>query len=219
MPFALWHAIVRRDATARVTGLTFLLGLCILCLPARKIAHHLVVLYPVAALFVAPVVGGALRYVFVQVRHALALRRLFAGLAVLAWGLVLAGRPPWVRSQRCLPTSAFAQALAELPPGSPLLLVTPKQQWRNVAALAAELRITAWQIDRWERAAEVVAAPRLAVVVEPAVGAPPPGWRKVGASEPYSLWRRDEPAGDAPVPTVPSASARPSATGGDRSED
>lgn len=190
VPFALLRAVRRTDLAPRVLGLAFLFGLAILCLPARKIAHHAVVIYPIGALFVAVTLGDALEHLLGRWRHASVARAALAGAAAVLWLLVLSGHPVWTRSARCLPTSDVGRSVAHLPPGSPVLLVSGRQQWATVSALAADASLVPWQVPAWKDAEAVPVRPTYAVVAEPSGEAPPPGWEKLADDDRYSVWRR-----------------------------
>jgi 4-amino-4-deoxy-L-arabinose transferase-like glycosyltransferase len=190
LAFAAWHTWIHPDARRRVICFSFLLGLSVLCIPGRKNSNHLLVVYPIGALWVGETFGVVLAWTERWRRGAFLLRGAVGGAAVTICALVIAGRPPWVHESTCLPRSGLSLELANLGPWSGLILVSEKTSWRDIAALAAEYRLTAWPVRSWGALAAVPRDVRVAVNAEPSNLPTPPEWRLVSAVPGWSMWRR-----------------------------
>lgn len=192
-PFA-WARLARRpDPTPRLLALAWLLGVCLLCAPERKIAHHLVVLFPLAAIFVGEALGPGLAWLWQRARSLDWACRALVLLPLSIWACVAADAVFWVQSGRCVVQSSIGPSILRIPPGEEILLVSPReQQWRNTTALAAERRLAAWHVGHWEDAPRDRAHAVGYALLEAGGPRPPPEWEQLAETEAWSLWgRRD----------------------------
>ncbi len=187
LPFAIYRTLRRDDAGRRVLAWLLLIAFVALCLPKRKLPHHVALLYPLGAVYVGEVLGAAGSWLAARARVA----RYGLGLAVLlVWTLVLAGKPLWARDGGCVLRSDVGDVLSTLPAGADLLLISERTQWRNVAALAAERRVVAWPVASWAEAAALSVRPTMALVVEPRQEPVPEEFQLLRATPQWSVWSR-----------------------------
>ena len=136
--------LVRRGLSAehrpalRRLGLTTLLCLLGLGLPARKLWHHALVVFPMAALF-----GGvAIQAAWARWRRADSWSPvLVSALALAVWTGVVTGAGRVLYRPRCLSAGPFAPALSRLTVGEEILVVSPRPEWAVLSALSAERRL------------------------------------------------------------------------------
>jgi 4-amino-4-deoxy-L-arabinose transferase-like glycosyltransferase len=191
LPFAIRRALRSEDRTRRAVLVACAVGALIACLPHRKLPHHLGVLYPLAALVTGEALGAGLAWLAARPGSKLAVARVIGASAVLAWVLLVAGRPFWLRENFCLPHSDLRAEIAALPPGSDVALISTGGEWRNIAALAAERRVVAWPVAGWRQAAALPVQPSVAIVEAAVVGQPDASWRKGRAIVGWTWWTRE----------------------------
>lgn len=186
LPFAIW-ALREREVARRLLALATLLGLVALALPQRKLAHHVVVLYPLMALLTGERLGVALRRICSRWRSVPSMSAL---VTFAIWILVILGRPLWFRPRHCLSTGALSPTLAALPSGTEVWMVKTPVDWPAVAALAADLRITSWPVDRWEALDESSGAEKRYALSREEDRESPPSWKEVAQGDGWRLWTR-----------------------------
>jgi 4-amino-4-deoxy-L-arabinose transferase-like glycosyltransferase len=213
VPVAILRALKREDGSRKVLGLALLVGLLAMCLPARKLPHHVSLLYPLGALWTGEVLGAGFEWLSKRISM---VRGGLASLALAAWLLVILGRPVWVRGGRCVLRSDIGEQLSLLAADSDLVLISDETQWRNVAALAAERRIVAWPVPDWAHAAELPVEAMHALVLEPHPEAPLAGFTLVRATPDWSLWTRFDPGLSAHPALARDASAASGSSGSGR---
>lgn len=192
LPLVLWRLRSAPDPRRTLLGLAFVIGLVVLCLPTRKLVHHVGVLYPLGAL----IAGEALAVGFKRLastRHERTSRAAAASLAVVAWLLVISGHPFWVRSNGCLPQSALGAALRKLPEGTELAVISARPKWREVAALAAELHLRGSAEQTWADVTRLQPAVRVVLFDEGQGEQAPAGWSQLAAAEGWALFTADSP--------------------------
>ncbi len=133
--WALWRA--RTSPALRRQGLAVLLMLVFLCLPARKVWNHALVVYPFLSLWLAEAVAPELRR-WVPPRRS---RALAIGFALVVPVAVMIAH----RMSHCIVPEP-ARAFVREHPGERVAVVTPKSgtPWKPIAALADEFRASPW---------------------------------------------------------------------------
>ncbi len=171
--------------TARVLLVASLFVLTALCIPGRKVWNHSLVAFPLLAMLVGVGLGPWLEARLAPPERA---RRARLGLAVLTLGVLgasVAGAGRLLFPPPCPASGALAPLLADVPPGSPVLVVSPSHEWTTLAAFAVERR---WLPRRLPELGSEPSEARIAFVAE---GAPEaPGWHEVGRDGRWRLLRR-----------------------------
>ncbi len=184
LPFValgLWQA--RRPdehRSARLVALWLVLCLVALMLPSRKLWHHVLIVFPGLALLVAL----GLTPLIQRPGRALLAGGMVIALAVLAF--VAFG--PRGRAASC---TDFAADLEALPANSVVLVgASPTAaHWREIAVIAAELRLTPWLIDGLAASTEgLPATAQLALV--PETWPIPSAWKEVRTARGWRLLTR-----------------------------
>jgi hypothetical protein len=172
--------------SARVLLLASLFVLTALCIPGRKVWNHSLVAFPLLAMLTGVGLGPWLEARLAPPGRA---RRARLGLAVLALvvlGASAAGAGRLLFPRQCPASGVLAPALADVPAGAPVLVVSAQYEWTTLAAFAVERR---WLPRRLpELGAENPDEAHVAFVAD---GAPvsAPGWREVGRDGRWRLLR------------------------------
>ena len=157
-----------------------------LSLPHRKLWHHTLVAYPLLAVLLGVSLGPWLERVFsVPARG----RRLVAGLLALGVatvGFALAGGDRLYMAPPCVLATEFADELASVRPGDPVLVVSAGPEWDMLSALAFEYDAAVTRAAHFD----LGAGAEFAVVSESAATALPPGWRETRRARGWLLARR-----------------------------
>ncbi len=135
-----------RAPVARRLALASLLAVAALCVPARKLWYHTLVVYPWLAIFASVAVAGGLDRALATVARA---RAAVAGLGAVAAAAAVAsfaGLPRVLMLPPCVIEAEFKSSLVDLQPGEEVLLV-PGKDWDLFSALAFERRATPWASD------------------------------------------------------------------------
>lgn len=175
----------RVQRTTRVLAVASLFVLTALCIPGRKVWNHSLVAFPLLAMLAGVGLGPWLEARLAAPERA---RRARLGLTVFALGMLgasVAGAGRHLFPQRCPASGPLAPLLANVPPGAPVLVVSPEHEWTVLAAFAVERR---WQPRRVPELGPESSEARVAFVTD---GAPvAPGWHEVGRDGRWRLLRR-----------------------------
>jgi 4-amino-4-deoxy-L-arabinose transferase-like glycosyltransferase len=175
LPVAMWGAVKARP---RVLVVWLLITVLALCLPSRKLWHHVLIAFPALSL----TAGLALAPWVERFRNA----SLPAAAAIVVAAVGVVALEPRGRAVSC---SAFQATLRELPTGSRVLVGTStgEAHWREVAVLATEFKLRPWLIDRPELASMFDG--QLALV--PSGWVLGPEWSVIQAAKEWALLRRE----------------------------
>jgi 4-amino-4-deoxy-L-arabinose transferase-like glycosyltransferase len=200
LPFAVFGAVAAvkhsERKSLRLLALFSAFGLIELCLPARKVWNHALVLYPALALLGG--VGGA-PWIQRFLREGRRMRQAAAGLwllaAIGALG-VLAGGGQRLVPKPCLVSTEFSTALSQLPREADIAVVSAPLNWRLIAQLAAERDLSPWPVQGWSRLASGAPATTGAVLVSLSQlsNADPRVWSIVAEARGWALLRRKDAA-------------------------
>jgi hypothetical protein len=180
---------VRRSA--QVLLLASLFALVALCIPGRKVWNHSLVVFPMLAMLVGVGLGPWLEARLAAPERE---RRARRGLAVLALVILVAsaaGAGRLLFPRPCPAAGSLVPALADVPAGANVLVVSPRHEWTTVAAFAVERRWLPWRLTELgpERAPGGPTEARVAFVAD---GAPvsDSSWHEVGRDGRWRLLRR-----------------------------
>ncbi len=183
---------VRRSAQVLLLASLFILTA--LCIPGRKVWNHSLVAFPLLAMLVGVGLGPWLE---ARLASPARERRARLGLAVFALGVLVAsaaGAGRLLFPRPCPAAGPLAPALADVPAGANVLVVSPRPEWTTVAAFAVERRWLPWRLTELspERTPGGPSEARVAFVAD---GAPvsEPGWHEVGRDGRWRLLRRPSP--------------------------
>lgn len=140
-----------------------------LSLPQRKIWHHTLVAYPLLSVFIGAALGPLLLKWFGDAQGR---RRLLGGLmvaALLSVGAVGAGVDRLLMGRPCVLATDFSPQLARLHPGDAVPVVSTREEWDMLSALAFEQDVRPLRVPSWEG----VAAPVVLATDEAWAVAPP----------------------------------------------
>jgi len=177
--------------SARVLLLASLFVLTALCLPSRKVWNHSLVAFPLLAMLVGVGVGPWWEARLAAPGRA---RRARLGLMLLALavlGASVAGAGRLLFPRPCPAAGVLAPALADVPAGASVLVVSPRHEWTVVAALAVERHWLPWRRTRLEPESEPGGASEARVaLVSDGASVNDSRWREVGRDGRWRLLRR-----------------------------
>lgn len=162
-----------------VAALVLVVGLS---LPARKVAHHVFVSFPLLAL----VSGVALRPLLERVVARWQTRPLVVASSLLvAAGLIAGplGVAQLFSGRACVMSTELARSFDALPPGTELEVVAAEAPWPTLSALAAERRLVPIHVG------QLGAVGRAWALVEEPAWAPRPGFVEVDRARGWVLVR------------------------------
>jgi hypothetical protein len=125
---------------SRLLGITTAVTLFILCLPSRKVAHHVLVAYPVLAAWSGLGVARWVKMKFAV--HAM------VAAAVLSAALVAGGISRYFAGPPCVISNELAAPLDALPPGAHLEVIAPGIPWYMLSTIAAERRFVPFHAEQ-----------------------------------------------------------------------
>ena len=165
----------------RLLAVAAALVVAALCLPARKLWNHALVVYPLLALL-----GGVAVAPFLERRLQGSLRARAAAavgaLAAAVWIAVIAGAGRRWLQPPCIPAGPVEEVVGRLRPGEELLVVSSPVDWSLVAALASERRVVPWPVENAAGGIPEGSRPRLALVSGRQADRAPSRWREVARS-------------------------------------
>lgn len=170
----------RASAVAALACLVLVVGLS---LPARKVAHHVFVAFPLLSLFSGVALGPGLERLLAR-----STRWVRGGLLGFAFAGVVAGPLGVARffcGPPCVMSTEFSAAFDAIPPGTGLELVTT-DPWPMLSALTAERRLVPVHVGELGRNAQP-----WALVAEP-LWTSPPQYEERGRARGWVLAKRRE---------------------------
>ncbi|MBI3184842.1 MAG: hypothetical protein HYZ28_22110 [Myxococcales bacterium] len=174
---------------AAIAGLACAAAALTLSLPARKIWHHTLVAYPLLAVLCGVAVGPRLARLLSTASRAR--RAVWALACVLAASLFAsaAGLDRLLMDPPCAVATEFSGELAAVRPGTAVLVVSDRDEWDVISALAYEHRVQPWPAGCADEAPSEVRGAPLAMVKEalwPACSA----WRELSRGRGWVLAAR-----------------------------
>ncbi|MFZ5469625.1 MAG: ArnT family glycosyltransferase [Myxococcota bacterium] len=136
-----------QSSVVRLLGLMALLVLLGLCLPSRKEWNHVLVAYPALALLGGAGVGPWLDDWLASAWRQRAVTVVLGLLALLGWGVALAGGARFFHPPITTPCTEFSRRLETLEPETPLYVVGANE-WRTIASLAAHWKLSPWLVEQ-----------------------------------------------------------------------
>jgi hypothetical protein len=176
LPFVLlgaWQA--RRDARLRPLLFTCAAMAVLLCLPARKWGNHTYVAFPLLGALAGCAAASLLERARPQV--------LTAAVAALACLFLASGLGSRIMRPPCAFSTSLAPALADLRPGTPILVVSKVPDDNPVAQLAAERDLSPYPATALPPDGPI----RFAVARD---GVTPPGWTELARGGGWSFLQR-----------------------------
>jgi len=173
---------------SRLLGVTCLLMAVGLSLPARKVANHVFVAFPLLSAWCAVPWAPRLRRLTASAsgRRAVAL----TGVALLAASVavVAAGLADWESGPPCVGSREFSGELSKLAPGESIWVVSSNPNWGMIESLQAERRLTPWYTAQLDQ--PTTGGPDVAVVEQAVWEAHAGGWVEVLRARGWVLARR-----------------------------
>jgi 4-amino-4-deoxy-L-arabinose transferase-like glycosyltransferase len=190
-----WRA--RRSPELRPIALACALMVALLCLPFRKWGNHAYVSFPL----LAALAGAAAAPLWARLRQP---HLAVAGLALAALIFSGSGLGARVLQPPCPFSTVLGDALRSLPPGKPVLMVSPSGIWPAVAQVAAETGLLPTPVSTLSGRDSAPGALSRGVAI-------PQGWQVLGTGAGWSVLRRAvPPAGPAPDGTEFRSGGNPS---------
>ncbi len=206
LPLSLWgiaiglRDLMRRRATpVSMVAVHTLAGFALLFLPARKLPHHNLVMYPALALLAGAAAAPVARRLIASLPRRRAAVIALIALAAATTVASVAGVGAFLTSRFCVIPPRLG---ASLPRGADVLVVAPEYDWRALAALAAEYDLNGWPVRTVSAGVALEGAPGSALV-NPGRPVPlalvradvPPGshggWQRRAQDGRWTLWARD----------------------------
>lgn len=195
LPAAIWAARSPAARNARLLGLGTALAVAALCLPSRKVWSHVLVVFPLGAMFIGVAAGPFLEARFQSARFRRVTQWGLAGLALLAVGFAALGGGRMSLPRQCALSSDFAAEVARFRKGERVLVVDDTFQWGMLSSLASHYPVVPVLVRPENRAAMLEAYGDAEWMLTTEAGCTPEAqWRRVKDAAGWRLCARAEPA-------------------------